>query len=348
MFYKRALILLSILLVVAMLGACVRSASTPPVSVVTPPTKESSEQGAQATAGETSSETAKGQPTSTNEVLQQLAQFVTQTAAAAQMAGGQAAGGQQPGGAVQGGTPYPGAESSAAPSGSATTGQGQPTSAYPAPSGQQPSSPQPTSQQPVVQQPTSQSSGGQQPGGQQSTSQPSGGQQPGGQQPTSQPSGGQQPGGQQPTSQPPGQQPATQQPGAQVPATQPAPPQPGQLVMPTPTPGIPTSYTLQPGEFVYCIARRFNVNPFELLSINGLSTSSVVRGGTTLKIPQTGHPFPGERSLMSHPTTYIVQSGENIYEISCKFGAVSPDQIAYANHLQSPYTLTAGQQLIIP
>jgi LysM repeat protein len=336
MFYKRSLILLGIFLVVAMLGACVRSASTPPVSVVTPPTEESSSESTPGTSGatsgqtsgETSAEAAKGQPTATNEVLQQLMLFVTQTAAAALPAGG-----QQPGEAVQSGTPYPPVESPAAPAEGATTGQGQPTAA---------------SQETGSQQP-----GGQQPGSPQPTSQQASGQQPVSPQPTSQPASGQQPVSPQPTSQPAsGQQPATQQPVAQVPApqatAQPGSTQPGQLVMPTATPGIPTTYTLQPGEFVYCIARRFNVNPFELLSINGLSTSSVVRGGTTLKIPQTGHPFPGERSLEAHPTTYIVQSGENIYEISCKFGAVSPDQIAYANNLQSPYTLTAGQQLVIP
>jgi LysM repeat protein len=309
MFLKRSLIILSIILVVAMLGACVRSASTPPVSVVTPPTEQSSKGAAQ----EPSAEASKGQPVTTNEVLQQLELFVTQTAAAAQIASGQPAGGQQPGGEVQAGTPYPLVESQATSVEGAASEQVQPGSATQAPGGQEPTAQQPGGQQPTVQQP-------------------------GGQEPTAQ-----QPGGQQPTAQQPGGQTTVPQP-----TPQPAPTQPGQIVMPTSTPGIPTSYTLQPGEFVYCIARRFNVNPFELLSINGLSTSSVVRGGTTLKIPQTGHPFPGERSLAAHPTTYIVKGGENIYEVSCTFGNVSPDQIAYANNLQPPYTLTAGQNLVIP
>ncbi len=35
--------------------------------------------------------------------------------------------------------------------------------------------------------------------------------------------------------------------------------------LPSPTPGIPSSWTLQKGEHPYCIARRFNVNPDELL-----------------------------------------------------------------------------------
>ena len=44
--------------------------------------------------------------------------------------------------------------------------------------------------------------------------------------------------------------------------------------IPTVTPGLPTTYKLQKGEFVYCIARRFNVNPAALLSLNGLGQCS--------------------------------------------------------------------------
>src|SRR5690606_3962464 len=38
-------------------------------------------------------------------------------------------------------------------------------------------------------------------------------------------------------------------------------------------PGVrPSTYTLQKGEFPYCIARRFNVDPTQLLSMSGLTT----------------------------------------------------------------------------
>jgi LysM repeat protein len=121
-----------------------------------------------------------------------------------------------------------------------------------------------------------------------------------------------------------------------------------QVTVPTSTPGIPSTYTLRTGEYPYCIARRYNLNPTELLNLNGLSSFSTVYAGMTLKIPQTGNPFPGNRSLRSHPTTYTVQSGENIYEVACKFGDVSPDAIATANGLQAPYSISAGQTLQIP
>lgn len=110
----------------------------------------------------------------------------------------------------------------------------------------------------------------------------------------------------------------------------------------------PATYTLQKGEFPFCIARRFNVNQSELLALNGLTLDSKPVVGTVLKIPQTGNPFVSERALKSHPTQYTVRSGDTIYTIACQFGDVSPDMIALANDLQPPYNLEVGQVLYIP
>jgi LysM repeat protein len=120
------------------------------------------------------------------------------------------------------------------------------------------------------------------------------------------------------------------------------------LVVPTATPGIPTSYTLQKGEFPYCIARRFNVDPGELLRMNNLTGGSVFFSGMVLTIPQTGRPFPGSRSLVAHPTTFTVGASDTIYSVACVFGDVSPEAIAFANNLTPPYKLSAGQILNIP
>jgi len=67
-----------------------------------------------------------------------------------------------------------------------------------------------------------------------------------------------------------------------------------------------------------------------------------------LKIPQTGHPFPGSRVLRSHPTTYSVQTGDTVYSIACLFGDVSPDAIAAANGLAEPFKIASGQVINIP
>jgi LysM repeat protein len=110
----------------------------------------------------------------------------------------------------------------------------------------------------------------------------------------------------------------------------------------------PASYTLQAGEFVFCIARRFDVDPDQVLSLNGLSDGQTVYPGKVLKIPQSGS-FPGSRALKNHPATYTVaSSSETIYSVACQFGDVDPGAIAQANNLSSSAALTAGQQLSIP
>lgn len=130
-------------------------------------------------------------------------------------------------------------------------------------------------------------------------------------------------------------------------ATAPVAAEPAKTAYPSPTPGKPASYTLQSGEFPYCIARRFNVNPVDLLNANGLNMDSRPAIGTKLTIP-TGGSFPGNRALKAHPTTYTVGSGETIGIIACYFGDADPNTIYAANGLTPGTALTSGQVLQIP
>ncbi len=124
----------------------------------------------------------------------------------------------------------------------------------------------------------------------------------------------------------------------------------GNPAAPTPTPGKPATYTLQQGEHPYCIARRFNVDPAELLSLNGLTEASAtsLQPGLSIRIPQTGNPFPGTRALVAHPASYTVHLDETIYKIACYFGDVDPIYLAAYNNIPAPYTLTTGTVLSIP
>ncbi len=128
-------------------------------------------------------------------------------------------------------------------------------------------------------------------------------------------------------------------------ATTPAP----VIVVPTLTPGHPATYTLQKGEFPYCIARRFNVDPSALLAANGLTVNSAgaLQPGLVLTIP-SGSTFPGPRALSPHPTTYTVQVDDTIYKIACHFGDVDPTSIALANNISVTTPLTTGTVLNIP
>jgi LysM repeat protein len=120
-----------------------------------------------------------------------------------------------------------------------------------------------------------------------------------------------------------------------------------QIVVPTATPGHPSTYSIQAGEFPYCLARRFNVDPNDLLSLNGLTSGEIIQPSTTLSIPATGT-FPGTRALQAHPTQYTVAVNDTFYTIACSFGDVDPSAIAAANGMSVTAPLTTGQVINIP
>ena len=114
----------------------------------------------------------------------------------------------------------------------------------------------------------------------------------------------------------------------------------------------PNTYTLKPGEFPYCIARRYNVDPAELLRLSGLSSAQAnsLSTGTVLTIPQSGT-FPGDRSWHDHPATFTVGVTYNtntVYGVACYYGDIEPSTIASNNNISVDATLTAGQTLNIP
>lgn len=116
---------------------------------------------------------------------------------------------------------------------------------------------------------------------------------------------------------------------------------------PTP-PARPLYYTLQAGEYPWCIARRFDVDPRELLRVNNLGSGMIYSTGLTLTIPQLADHFPPPRYLNPHPATFIVpRSNMTINAVACHFGDVDPLAIMQANGLIS-FILNMGQTLQIP
>jgi LysM repeat protein len=124
----------------------------------------------------------------------------------------------------------------------------------------------------------------------------------------------------------------------------------------------PTSYTVLSGEWVYSIARKFNVDPQEIIDLNGLVAPYALTPGQTLKLPgdcpsgttpvvvatvTPGGPTITPGGTIAAGTVYYVQAGEWVYSIARKFG-INPQAIIDTNGLAAPYTLSVGQKLIIP
>lgn len=111
---------------------------------------------------------------------------------------------------------------------------------------------------------------------------------------------------------------------------------------------VPDSYTLHKGEFVFCLGRRFNILPADIMALNGYESGDILYPGEIVKIPSNGRAYRGERALQYHPTTYSVIPSDTVYSISCLFGDVDPRAIAAANDLDVDQALTSGTVLQIP
>jgi LysM repeat protein len=119
------------------------------------------------------------------------------------------------------------------------------------------------------------------------------------------------------------------------------------IVVPTATPGRPATYTLHEGEFPYCLARRFNVNQYDIMTLNGFVDGQLYKDGQLVKIPQTGS-FVGSRAYHPHPVQYTVKVDDSLYSIACYFGDVDPSSIAAANGLTLASKPVTGTILNIP
>ncbi|MBI4770521.1 MAG: LysM peptidoglycan-binding domain-containing protein [Chloroflexi bacterium] len=119
----------------------------------------------------------------------------------------------------------------------------------------------------------------------------------------------------------------------------------------TAAPAIPAEYTVQPGEWIYSIARKFNLDPQAIINANPGINPNLVYAGQVIKLPQgaaTTPEAPAQPTTLAHPGEYTVKQGDWIYSIARAFG-VMPEAIIAANpSLTPPYTIYAGQVLKIP
>src|SRR5258708_5357744 len=164
----------------------------------------------------------------------------------------------------------------------------------------------------------------------------------------------------------PTQEPPTAAPQISAP-TQPA--NPVLLATPTALPSEgPCVHTVQPGEWFYSIARKFNISPADLLAANPRSNPDALQPGDVLNIPNCNKatatpaqsPTNTPQSLMPAATTnpnaptpielsgrtYVVAPGDTLGGIARKFNT-TVRAIEQANGLSNDL-LSVGQVLKIP
>jgi murein DD-endopeptidase MepM/ murein hydrolase activator NlpD len=111
-------------------------------------------------------------------------------------------------------------------------------------------------------------------------------------------------------------------PGAAHPAPQPAPGQ-----------ARPDTVTVQAGDTLYAVSRRYEVPIRSLIEANNLTPPYNLSAGRRLIVPQV--------------RTHLVQPGETLYAISRRYG-VDASALAHANQLDPPFVVKTGQMLILP
>ncbi len=121
------------------------------------------------------------------------------------------------------------------------------------------------------------------------------------------------------------------------------------------------SYTVQSGDTMYALARRFNTTVATLAQLNNIVNPNLIYPGETLRVPGAGQPTaatptpvpaatpvaPTTVPVVQRPGTHVVQSGENLFRISLMYN-LTWDVLARANGLFNPNFIFPGQVLIIP
>ena len=115
---------------------------------------------------------------------------------------------------------------------------------------------------------------------------------------------------------------------------------------PPPASGNPTTYTVQRGDWIYALARRFGVSVADLLAANPGINANLLYPGQQLRIPNGSTPPPDSPAPPSG-NTYVVQRGDTLFSIAVRF-KTNVTALQIANHLANPNFIYPGQVLTIP
>lgn len=104
--------------------------------------------------------------------------------------------------------------------------------------------------------------------------------------------------------------------------------------------------TIQPGDTLYGLARRYNITVQAIIAVNpGINPNSLPVGELIcIPNPTPGQPFPG---ACPNGTFYVIKAGDTFYSIARRFN-VSVDALLNANPGVNPDLLRVGQQICVP
>lgn len=96
--------------------------------------------------------------------------------------------------------------------------------------------------------------------------------------------------------------------------------------------GTPATVTVDKGDTLYSISKRYDIPLRDLIDANGLRPPYTLKVGQVLRLPATSY--------------HIVSRGDTLYAISRQYD-VSVDDLKKINGLTYPYTLAIGQKIML-
>ena len=105
------------------------------------------------------------------------------------------------------------------------------------------------------------------------------------------------------------------------------------------------SYTVQRGDTLFAIARRYGTTVDEIANINSIANPNLIYPGEVLKIP-TNSTTEGEETRGTGDIIYTVQRGDTLSKIVREYN-VSVAHIVELNDIENPNLIFPGQKLRI-
>ncbi|MCZ2402346.1 LysM peptidoglycan-binding domain-containing protein [Paenarthrobacter sp. Z7-10] len=139
-----------------------------------------------------------------------------------------------------------------------------------------------------------------------------------------------------------------------------APTAPAHTAAPAPRPSAGASYTVKPGDTISAIATRHGLGVSSVLRLNGLSASSIIYPGQSIRLGGAGGAAPAPRAApvqhaapapaaapSSSAGRYTIKSGDTLTSIAARHG-LTLAALMHANSMSARTVIYAGRTLTIP
>lgn len=110
--------------------------------------------------------------------------------------------------------------------------------------------------------------------------------------------------------------------------------------------GTGTTYTVQRGDTLSVIARRYGITVNQLAQANNISNVNLIRVGQVLRIPGRTTPTPPPAPVPS-TTNYTVKRGDTLYSIATRY-RTTVAQLVSLNNLSNASLIRVGQVIKVP